>query len=147
MASEQMVDDLIAITGRLVALMTTEIEHLRAHRTHEVEALQSDKAALARAYETIVRELRKRPGLLATLAPAIKAELAGKAHEFQRLLVANEAALRAAKEVNGRVLKAIADAVVASQKDKGGYTNLAAAGNRRGPMAKTAVPVSINRTL
>jgi ribosomal protein L17 len=91
--------------------------------------------------------LRKRPGLLATLAPAIKAELAGKAHEFQRLLVANEAALRAAKEVNGRVLKAIADAVVASQKDKGGYTNLAAAGNRRGPMAKTAVPVSINRTL
>jgi hypothetical protein len=146
MASVQMVNDLITITGRLVVLMTKEIEHLRAHHVRDVEALQSEKTALARAYETLIRELRKHPAVLRDLAPAMKEELAVKADEFQRLLIENEAALRAAKDVNQRVIKAIADAVVAGQSSPRSYANLAGRVTERSLRAQ-ATPVSLNRTL
>lgn len=146
MASEQMVNDLITITGRLVVLMAKEIEQLRAHHLREVEAMQPEKTALARAYETLIRELRKHPAVLRDLAPALKAELAIKADEFQRLLIENEAALRAAKDVNQRVIKAIADAVAAGQSAPRGYANLAGRVTERSLRAQTA-PVSVDRTL
>ncbi|MGB8274239.1 MAG: hypothetical protein WCF16_03105 [Alphaproteobacteria bacterium] len=146
MTNTQLVDDLITITGRLVVLMTKEIEHIRVHRVREIEGLQPEKASLARAYETIVRELRRQPGALTDLAPAIKQELAVKAQEFQRLLLTNEAALRAAKEVNAKVLKAIADAVVAAQNETGGYSK-PAAGTRRAGHASPPTPITFNQTL
>ena len=146
MEKSQLVNDLIVITSRLIALMTTEVEKLRAHEIKAVEALQKEKTGLANAYETLIRELRKHPGVLKEIEPALRDELVGKAAEFQRLLMKNEAALRAAKDVNARVLQAIADAVVESQKQHVTYSrsgaNLASrsAGNGTASMA-------INRTL
>jgi hypothetical protein len=147
MDKNQLVNDLISITSRLAALMGAEVEKLRAHDIKGVEALQGDKAGLARAYETLMRELSRHPDILKDVAPALRAELAGKAEVFHRMLAENEAALRAAKEVNGRVLKAIADAVTESRKENATYSRSGAAAP--GLTGRSAPPASmtINRTL
>jgi hypothetical protein len=146
MDQTQLVNDLIVITSRLIALMTTEIEKLRAHEIDAVEALQREKVGLANAYETLIRELRRHSGILQELEPALRDELVAKAGEFQSLLVRNEAALRAAKDVNARVLQAIADAVIESQKQHVSYSR---SGKKQGTRVGREVGVSmtLNRTL
>ncbi len=142
-----LVDDLITVTSRLVALMTNEIERLRAHRPREIEELQEDKAALARVYETLVRELSKHPEVLAELAPALRAELVAKAKEFQKVLVQNEASLRAAKEVNAHIIKAVAEAVAESRAGDAGYSETGSIANGgRGQRGKIG-PVTLDQTL
>ena len=47
MENSRLVNDLISITSRLIALMNTEVERLRGHDIKGVEALQSEKGALA----------------------------------------------------------------------------------------------------
>jgi len=147
MDSHQLVNDLITITSRLVTVMSAEVEKLRVHDIKGVETLQSEKAGLARAYETLIRELRKHPGILADVAPALRDELVGKANAFQRLLVENEAALRAAKDVNGRVLKAIADAVTESRKENATYSRSGTADTGKTGRGAAPVSMTLNRTL
>lgn len=143
MNSTQLVNDLITITSRLIALMTAEVEKLRTHKIKEVEAMQSEKAALARAYETLIRELKKHPLILQDVAPALRDELVDKARDFQRLLLKNEAALRAAKDVNQRVLKAVSDAVTESRKENATYSRSGTTAAGKG----APVSMSINQTL
>ncbi|MEE9139674.1 MAG: hypothetical protein V3U18_02740 [Alphaproteobacteria bacterium] len=147
MSSKNLVNDIIAITSRLVALMTTEIERLRAHRPHEIEELQEEKAALARAYETLLRELGKHPEVLAGLAPALREELEAKTEEFQKVLAQNEASLKAAREVNARVLKAVADAVTERQKENTGYSRNGSIENGGPSRGAKAGPVTLDQTL
>lgn len=147
MTPTTLVDDLISVTSRLVTLMTEEIARLRAHRPREIEELQKDKVALARAYESLVREVGKQPQVLAGLAPALRAELVATAEEFQKVLAQNEASLRAAKEVNARIIKAVADAVAESRKRNPGYSESGSiAGGGRGQSAKMG-PVTLDKTL
>lgn len=122
MDSTKLVNDLIAITSRLIVLMTAEIALLRGNDIRRVESLQGEKASLGRAYETLIRELRKHPVVMNDVAPVLRDELIGKARDFQRLLMKNEAALRAAKDTNQRVLKAVADAVMESRKEHSPYS-------------------------
>ena len=145
MENTRLVNDLISITSRLITLMNAEVERLRAHDIKGVENLQSEKGALARAYETLIRELRKQPGILRDVAPALRDELVVKAREFKRLLVQNEVALRAAREVNARVLKAIADAVTESQKGPDSYSRSGA--HEAVKAARSPVSMTLNRTL
>lgn len=142
MDSKQLVNDLVTITGRLIAVMGTEVEKLRSHDIKAVEALQGEKSGLARAYETLIRELRRHPGILEDIAPALRDELIGIAKAFQKLLAENEAALRAAREVNGRVLKAIAEAVTESRKERHSYSRSGAL--EAGKTGRHADPVSMS---
>jgi len=145
MENTRFVNDLISITSRLITVMNAEVERLRAHDIKGVEALQREKGALARAYETLIRELRKQPGTLREVAPALRDELVIKAREFQRMLVQNEVALRAAREVNARVLKAIADAVTESKKEHVTYSRSGKADTTK--QSRLPVSMTLNQTL
>ncbi len=147
MDTNQLVNDLVTITSRLIGVMGAEVEKLHNHDIKGVEALQSEKSGLARAYETLIRELRKHPGILMDVAPALREELVAIAKTFQKLLVDNEVALRAAKDVNGRVLKAIAEAVTESRKERTSYSRSGAP--EAGKSGRNASPVSmtLDRTL
>lgn len=147
MDSTRMVNDLITITSRLIAVMTAEVARLRNHDIKGVEKLQNEKGALARAYETLIRELAKHPEVLRDVAPALRDEMVNKAREFQRLLVQNEVALRAAKEVNARVLKAIADAVTESQKEREPAAYSRSGATEPARIARSPVSMTLNRTL
>lgn len=144
MDSTKLVNDLIAITSRLIVLMTAEIAVLRSNNIGKVQSLQSEKASLGRAYETLIRELRKHPQVMKDVAPVLRDELIDKARDFQRMLLRNEAALRAAKDTNQAVLKAVADAVAESRKEHSPYSR---PGRGGGKSNEPPVSVSIDQTL
>jgi flagellar biosynthesis/type III secretory pathway chaperone len=144
MDSTRLVNDLIAITSRLIVLMTAEIDLLRASNVKKAEGLQSEKASLARAYETLIRELKKHPETMRDVAPVLRDELIDKARDFQRLLLRNEAALRAARDTNQRVLKAVADAVTDSRKASSPYSRPGQAGAAKAH--EPPVSVTIDKT-
>ena len=104
-------DDMIAITGRLIDLMDKEIEMLRSMRPQEIGALQKDKVSLALAYERHMQELREDPSMLTTAKPRLKAEFKRITGRFQEVLNENESALRAVKSVSEKLLNTIASAV------------------------------------
>lgn len=141
MDNTQLVNDLVTITSRLIAVMSTEVDKLHNHDIKGVEALQAEKSGLARAYETLIRELRKHPDLLKNIAPALRDEVVAIAKTFQRLLVENEVALRAAKDVNNRVLKAVAEAVTESHKERSAYSRSGAPDAAK--TGRNAAPVSM----
>lgn len=143
MDSTKLVNDLIAITSRLIVLMTAEVAALRANDVKRAESLQSEKASLARAYETLIRELRKHPDTLRNVAPVLRDELVGKARDFQRMLLKNEAALRAARDTNQRVLKAVADAVLDGRKEHSPYARPGAPA--RGKASEPPLSVTIDK--
>jgi flagellar biosynthesis/type III secretory pathway chaperone len=147
MDTQNLVDDLITITSRLVVVMGEEVERLRARRPRDIEELQEEKASLARAYETLIRELRKDPETLNGVAPALRAELMAATEKFQNTLIQNEASLRSAMEVNSRVLKAVADAVAESQKENAGYSRTGTLGKASKGGGRRAGPVTLDRTL
>ena len=144
MDSTKLINDLIAITSRLIIVMTAEVALLRSSDIRKVETLQREKASLGRAYETLIRELRKHPEIMKDVAPVLRDELVAKARDFQRLLLKNEGALRAAKETNERVLKAVADAVTESRKESSPYTRPGRNGG--GPSTEPPVSMTIDQT-
>lgn len=144
MNSTKLVNDLIAITSRLIVLMTAEVAVLRSNDVRKVETLQAEKSSLGRAYETLIHELRKHPEIMKDVGPVLRDELIGKARDFQRLLMKNEAALRAARDTNRRVLKAVADAVTESRKELSPYTRPGRSAS--GKSNEPPVSVSIDKT-
>ena len=147
MDTKNLVDDLITITSRLVVLMGEEVERLRARRPRDIEELQAEKASLARAYETLMRELSKDPETLKGIAPALRAELTAATAKFQNALIQNESSLRSAMEVNSRVLKAVADAVAENRTENAGYSRTGASDKGKPGGGGTARPVTLDRTL
>jgi hypothetical protein len=120
MDAEGWATDLIAITGRLVELMNREIEMLRAMRPRDIEALQEEKAALARLYEQQVAALRDDPRRLTVLEPILQQELRATTDAYDSAIRRNAQALRAARDANEALLKAIVDAANALRKE--GYS-------------------------
>lgn len=145
MDSTKLVNDLIGITSRLIVLMTAEVALLRSNDIRKVETFQGEKASLGRAYETLIRELRKHPQVMKDVAPVLRDELIGRARDFQRLLMKNEAALRAAKDTNQRVLKAVAEAVTESRKERSPYSRPGPAAG--GKSSEPPVSVTIDQVL
>jgi sulfur transfer complex TusBCD TusB component (DsrH family) len=137
-------DDLIAVTNRLIDLMGKEIEMLRSMRPQNIGTLQKDKVHLALAYERHMRELRDNPSLLAAAKPDLKAELKQITGRFQEVLNENESAIRAVKTVSEKLLTAIANAVTEQRGDTAAYSREGAiGGNGGGPTA----PISLNEQL
>lgn len=147
METTTQLDDLIAITNRLIDLMGKEIEMLRSMRPQDIGALQKDKVNLALAYERHMQELRDDPSLLAAAGPDIKAELKRITGRFQEVLDENESAIKAVKSVSEKLLTAIANAVTEQRGNAAAYSKDGAINaNAGGPGAKT-VPVALNEQL
>jgi hypothetical protein len=139
--------DLIEVASRLIALLEQEIVILREMRVGELQQLQPAKDRLANAYLAHSRALGDEPALLAAVAPAIRQELRDTVRRFQAVVGANERALRAARDANDSLIKAVVGAVVEARGDATTYTKAGtvrrlATGDRAGP-----TPLSIDRQL
>lgn len=143
MTKTERVQDLLATTARLIACMDQEIELLRAMRPQDIRGLQADKLALADAYEAHFRALRERDDQDDTVSEALLAELNETTARFQSVLSENVTALRAVRDVNDRVLKAVVEAVERNRVEPAGYTKGGAApGPRRRVAAAPAMAVN-----
>lgn len=116
------IDGLLSVTKDLSEVLTQENDLLRARRLHSIEDLQSRKAALVRSYEGLLRELTKDPEILAPLEPGRRAELREKMTRFEALVQENANQIKAAKEINERLLREIAGAAMKGQSERGIYS-------------------------
>jgi hypothetical protein len=137
------VSDLLAVTSRLIGCMEQEVALLHSMRASDIAGLQADKTRLADAYEAHIAALRAGTGADETLAPEMVQALTSATERLQAAIGENVRALRAAREVNDKVLKAIVAAVEQDRKAPAAYGRMGAAGARRA-VAGAAVSVSLD---
>ena len=138
------VNDLIVLSERLAELMSEENELLRAMRPGEIAGLQESKANLSRAYEERMRRLAVEPDHVRRLDPETKATLRRATERLNRAVARNRIALKAAKEANERLIRAIVNAVQEQQQNLDVYTASGASGDQGTIPAGRRAPVSIS---
>ena len=121
MSGKGPIADLVDLTGRLTAAMSSEVELLRAMRTSEIAALQDDKATLAAAYASALETLRKNPAAVngAGLGKALKEVTAG----LKATLEDNLRAVKAAQMANERLIRALSAAFAEASLPAALYTS------------------------
>jgi len=129
---------LIDTVQQLTALMSEEVELLKAMRLRDFGKLQDKKIALADSYEQQSAQFRKVPGFAATLEPRLRAELKDAVSRMHEVMKVNETAIKAARSVNERLARVILDAVHEQRNSAQGYSN---GGSQQA--AKAAPPVSV----
>ncbi len=110
MTTNTRVRDLIAVTGQLITLMKRETDLLEAMQAEKIGEFQKEKGVLADRYVALVKELRGEPELMKAMEDAVRAELKELLEQFNATAKRNEKAIRVAREVNERIVKAIVDA-------------------------------------
>jgi len=142
--SRVIINQLISVTAQLSTLLEKETAYLRQRNLAEIREMQQEKAGLGSVYEKLMKELLKDPHLLAGIEPILRVELIAKTELMDAQARANETQLRIAREINEKVIRAIADAASATKKRTGAYSQN---GKINRGTNKQAVSMSINETL
>lgn len=143
---QRLIDDLIEIASRLIAVMEKETALLRDMRPKEIVSFQEEKARLIRGYEEKTKALRAEPAQIAAITGAIKQELTLTIRHFEHAAELNAKALAAAKEANERLLKAIINAATESRADTQTYSSDGAL-RRAGNGKSEGVSLALNQEL
>ncbi len=136
--------DLVAVIGRLIAVMDKETALLRGMRSDQIGALQPEKTRLAGLYVGMVKDIRKNPELLAAVGDAVRGEVTEAMMRFETVAAENERAISAARAANERVLKAIV-AAVNSRRSVGTYGNTGALAEAPRPQRSQALSIAVDR--
>jgi hypothetical protein len=137
------VADLLAITSQLISCMEREIEMLRSLKPNELRAAQNDKLALADAYRAFTLALREPGEDLSAVDTALRDELTEATERFQASVQDNLRALRAMRDVNERVMRAIVSALEDKRAAVTGYN--ARGGLTKGRRQTPACPVAVQQ--
>lgn len=130
MTKSSRIAELLAITSRLIACMEREVELLRSLKPQELRQLQSDKMALADAYRAFALALREPAPESEAVDDVLRQELVEATERFQAAVQDNLRALRAMRDVNERVMRAIVHALEEPRAQVTGY-------NSRGVLTKS----------
>jgi hypothetical protein len=130
MSKNSRMSELLAITSRLIACMEYEVDLLRSLKPQELRQLQSDKLALADAYRAFTLALREPLIDGETVDASLCAELVEATEHFQAAVQNNLRALRAMRDVNERVMRAIVHALDEPRAQVTGYS-------KRGTLTKS----------
>ncbi len=134
------VTQLLALTERLTARLTSETAAFEAHRPQDVAAGVAETQELANHYRREVARVKAEPDLLSPAPAAARQALIRATRSFEDTLARHARALEAAKTVSEGLVRVIAGEV-AAQRAKGvgyGAGGQAAAGDARA--------VAFNRT-
>jgi hypothetical protein len=134
-------DQLLVIATRLVALVRSEVEALKARKLDGGSADFAEKERLAHAWRLEVNQVRADPSVLAGATAAQKAALRDVAHELETLLETHTQALEAMKTVTEGLVRAIADEVAASRRAPAAYGR---SGSLQGPRPDAASGIAVN---
>jgi hypothetical protein len=131
MTPQDRADQLLAMTKRLIALITAEIAALEARKLDGASADWDEKERLAHAWRIEVAQVKQAPSALAGVSEATKAALKSSARELEAALESHAHALAAMKEVTEGLVRSIA-AEIASVRSgptaygRGGLVNQSA---------------------
>ena len=140
-------DSLIKMTDRLSLLMEQEVELLRGRRANDIQAMQSDKEALATVYQRVITDLQHNPTALDGLDSERRERLKIAAARLQGAATGNAIALRSAIEANHQLIEAIAGAIREQSNAHAPYTASGRVAQGATGQAKRNLPVSLNDTL
>lgn len=115
------VDQLLALTERLNALLSAEAEAYEAHRPQDVAAQSAETLRLANVYRHESVRLRAEPALIAGAPKDKTLRLIEATRSFEALLERHGRAVAAAKTVTEGLVKAIADEIVTQRGARAGY--------------------------
>ena len=141
------INDLIAITGHLVELMTQENAALRAKRPEDVATLLEKKVSLGRAYESRIQGLVEKRDSLAQVDQALRQRLRGLGEKMHGLMEENEQFLKVAITVARRVVGSVSEAVKSSQPGPGTYSATGAVGAPSNGAAPRNLAISVDQSL
>jgi hypothetical protein len=139
------VDELIRLAGRLVGMMDQETALLDQMKVAAIADGQAEKDRLARQFESRLRALAADRAALKALAPALREEFGRAMAGFRTSLAANERALRAARDANERVVKAIVDAAQAQAAPRHAYSAAGTLGGSNGRDRAAPTPIALDR--
>lgn len=148
MTPNEMANQLVAAGRALISVLDEESTALTEARLGQVAGLQDEKESAAASYESVVRELTGDPGFIGTLSPVTRRTLGAMKDDLDKASLRNINALRAALEMNRRLVQTIASSVDRQRISASGYTKTGAAYARtQASRGGEAVPVSLNETL
>lgn len=124
MSKNSRMAELLAITSRLIACVEYEVELLRSLKPQELRQLQSDKVVLTDAYKAFTLALREPSDEHERLDENLCAQLSEATERFQAAVHSNLHALRAMRDVNDRVMRAIVQALDEPRAQVTGYNKL-----------------------
>ena len=139
------IDDFIDVSNRLTELMTAEVTSLRAMRPKDIAPLQEEKAALTERYSRYMQAFRS--GDPTAPQPANSDERAHIQEAVTRLTEVartNSLALQAARTVNERLVKHVAQAVTQRTNSSTGYGATGAAPQQSPVRGDAVVSVTLN---
>ncbi len=115
--------ELLAITSQLIGCMERELELMRSLKPTELRQLQMDKVALADAYQAFTMALKEPGEDLSSVNSALRDELTEATERFQAAVQDNLRALKAMRNVNERVMRAVVQALDEKRAAVTGYNN------------------------
>lgn len=115
--------ELLAITSQLIGCMERELELMRSLKPTELKQLQMDKVALADAYQAFTMALKEPGEDLSAVNAALRDELTEATERFQTSVQDNLRALKAMRDVNERVMRAVVQALDEKRAAVTGYNN------------------------
>ena len=124
----------IQLVEDLTAVMSREVELLRAMRVRDFGELQDHKLALVQSYEKQTESLRSNPAFAELIDPRLRDELTDVMERMHAVMSENETAINAARAANQRIATAIVNAVQSYQSEASGYSN------KGGASRKTSQP-------
>lgn len=120
-SSTERADQLLAMTKRLVTLVTAEIEALKAKRLDGASADWDEKERLAHAWRLEVAYIKANPSALAGVSEDRKQALRESAKQLEDQLEAHARALVAMKTVTEGLVRSIASEIATVRSGPVGY--------------------------
>ena len=147
MTPNEMTRQLVTASRALAAVLDEESTALTEVRFNRVTELREAKETAAENYESVLRAAGGKPQLIAATSPADRHALTTAKSDLDHAAARNINALRAAMEMNRRLVQTIAASIERQRISASGYTNTGAAFDRaHSPATGDALPVSLNRT-
>lgn len=115
------VTELLAITSRLIGCLQQEMQAIRAMRPEALKQMQVEKIALADTYRAFTLALKEPNDQNQAISAALKDELVEATERVQAAVTENLRALRAMRDVNERVMRAVVSALDEKRSSVTGY--------------------------
>ena len=137
------VTELLAITSRLIGCLQQEMEAIRAMRPEALKQMQVEKIALADTYRAFTLALKEPTDQNQAISAALKDELVEATERVQAAVIENLRALRAMRDVNERVMRAVVSALDEKRSSVTGYDQHGSL--RKGRRTAAAEPAAVQQ--
>lgn len=141
--ARKLAEEMLDVMTRLLGVVETETELVRAGKVREAMRLQEQKSALTGRYVTAVEALRVTQKHLAQVAPDLLASLKRHHETFRAMLQVNLTVLATAHAVSEGIVRGV-NAEVQRRNMPNTYT---ATGQRAAPSPRQIKPLAVSRSL